>query len=119
MAWKIFNHFVLRSTGFGFENLDPLKIPSEIRDNIVSLHQTNGDVEDNQPQLDELRHSLQKEHLRARMALKQFTSQEPFLEAVFLSSPDMLSNLEKGYLTHQVTSKRNSKSRRWERIWWN
>lgn len=47
--------------------------------------------------------------------LRDIVHDPTFLEAVFLSSPDMYANVQQGYLSHPVSGTRTSNSRRWER----
>lgn len=56
-----------------------------------------------------------EDYLRARLALHGTARAETFREAVFLSSPDMLANLESEYTRREVPLVPNAKGRRWER----
>ena len=98
MAWTIFTRFALRSTGFPFEMLSALRLDAGRKALAASADGGSREV-----------------NAHAAQPLREIILQPLFLEAVFLSSPDMFANLQRGYLSHPISEARTSNSRRWER----
>jgi hypothetical protein len=111
MAWTLFARFALRSTGFPLETLSELKVRPETRAECLG----GAGSQVGRAHSREVCEALQSDHHAARRALHASAAKEEFREAVFLSSADMLANLEAEYLAREVGPAPNSSARRWER----